>query len=251
MPRYFLELSFKGTNYSGWQIQQNANSVQAVINNALTVLCGKETECTGCGRTDTGVHAKQFFAHFDAYELNDPDQFLYQLNAILPVDVAIHKLHKMHEEAHARFDAIARTYQYFIHHEKNPFVNEYSWYRSFELDLEKMNEACKLLYSYNDFSCFSKSRHQQKTNVCNIEHALWTKNEDQLLFTITANRFLRGMVRAVVGTMMQIGTNQISVDEFEKVLQSKDRREAGASVPAHGLFLTRIVYPYPESSILK
>ncbi len=248
MPRYFLELSFKGTKFSGWQIQDNANSVQAEINKALTILCGADTECTGCGRTDTGVHALQFFAHFDTAIIEDEKQFLFQLNSILPIDIVIHQLHALHDDAHARYDATARTYQYFIHQKKNPFINEYSWHRSYDFDLEKMNDACKLLFEHHDFSCFSKSNNQQKTNLCNIEYANWSKQNEIIVFTITANRFLRGMVRAIVGTMLQVGTDKMSNKEFNEVLKQGDRKEAGASVPAHGLFLTKISYPYLQSS---
>ena len=248
MPRYFLELSFKGTKFSGWQIQDNANSVQAEINQALTVLGGKPTECVGCGRTDTGVHALQFFAHFDLKEMKEEQQFLFQLNSILPLDIVIHQLHPLHEDAHARYDARARTYQYFIHQSKNPFINEYSWHRSYDFDLKKMNEACHLLFAHEDFSCFSKSNNQQKTNLCTITKAEWTKQNELLVFTITANRFLRGMVRAIVGTLLQVGTDKMSVDEFNEVLIKGDRKEAGASVPALGLFLTKIVYPFLETS---
>lgn len=248
MPRYFLELSFKGTKFSGWQIQDNANSVQAEINKALTILCKQPTECTGCGRTDTGVHALQFFAHFDSSENLSAPSFLFQLNSILPLDIVIHQLHELPADAHARYDATARTYQYFMHQQKNPFVNEYSWHRSYDFDLERMNEACKYLFTHNDFSCFSKSNNQQKTNLCTIEQAIWIKHNDMVIFTITANRFLRGMVRAIVGTMLQVGTGKMSLDEFNRVLQLGDRKEAGASVPAHGLFLTKISYPYLKAS---
>ena len=248
MPRYFLELSFKGTKFSGWQIQHNANSVQAEINKALTVLCSTPTECTGCGRTDTGVHALQFFAHFDGVEIKDEKHFLFQLNSILPLDIAIHQLYLLHDDAHARYDARARTYQYFINQSKNPFINDYSWHRSYDFDFVKMNEVCELLFAHSDFSCFSKSNNQQKTNLCTIEKAEWTKQNHLVLFTITANRFLRGMVRAIVGTMLQVGTNKMTMAEFKEVLIKGDRKEAGASVPAHGLFLTKIVYPFLESS---
>ena len=248
MLRYFLELSFKGTKFSGWQIQDNANSVQAEINKALTVLCGTPTECTGCGRTDTGVHALQFFTHFDISEMKDAQQFLFQLNSILPFDIVIHQLHLVHDDAHARYDARARTYQYFIHQNKNPFINEYSWHRCYDFDLMKMNEACQLLFSHEDFSCFSKSNHQQKTNLCNITEAKWVRQNDLIIFTITSNRFLRGMVRAIVGTILQVGTNKMRMDEINNVLKTGDRKEAGASVPAHGLFLTKIDYPYLQSS---
>lgn len=248
MARYFLELSFKGTNFSGWQIQDNANSVQAEINKALTVLCGTPTDCAGCGRTDTGVHALQFFAHFDAAEMQDERQFLFQLNSILPLAIVIHQLLLLHDDAHARYDARARTYQYFIHQTKNPFINEYSWHRGYDFDLMKMNEACQLLYAHSDFSCFSKSNNQQKTNICSVDKAVWTKQNERIIFTITANRFLRGMVRAIVGTMLQVGTNKMSIDEFKRVLIKGDRKEAGASVPAHGLFLTKIIYPFLEGS---
>ncbi len=244
MPRYFLELAYKGTHYHGWQEQINASTVQEHLNKALSILCRTPIETLGCGRTDTAVHATQFFAHFDSVDELAQTQFLFQLNAILPIDIVIHQLHRMNDDTHARYDATARTYQYFMHQQKNPFVNEYSWHRSYDFDLEKMNEACKYLFTHNDFSCFSKSNNQQKTNLCTIEQAIWIKHNDLVIFTITANRFLRGMVRAIVGTMLQVGTGKMSLDEFNRVLQLGDRKEAGASVPAHGLFLTKISYPY-------
>lgn len=244
MPRYFLQLSFHGQKFHGWQIQENAHSVQAALNQALKVLLGKETETTGCGRTDTGVHAAKFFVHFDAGQITDEKDFVYHLNCLLPFEIAVQRMIEVGADAHARFDATSRTYQYFIHQSKNPFLNDSSYFFPFEVDMKLMNEAAEILLSHDDFSCFSKTRTQVKTNICKISQAFWSKQNEQLVFEITADRFLRNMVRAIVGTLLEVGEKHISLSEFTEIIENKKRSGAGASVPGHGLFLTDVRYTY-------
>lgn len=244
MPRYFLQLSFHGGKFHGWQVQDNAHSVQAEVNNALKTLLGKTIETTGCGRTDTGVHALQFFLHFDADVVENETDFVYHLNCLLPFEIAIQRIISVGENCHARFDATSRTYRYFIHRRKDPFLNDVSHYFPFQVDMEKMNEAAAILKEHHDFSCFSKSRTQVKTNICKISAAGWTMKEDQLVFEITADRFLRNMVRAIVGTLLEVGEGHTSISEFSEIIENKQRSGAGVSVPGQGLFLTRVTYPY-------
>lgn len=244
MPRYFITLSFNGTNYHGWQIQKNAYSVQAELNDVLSKLIGQSIEVTGAGRTDTGVHALEMVAHVDLKnEIEKPVELMQVLNGMLPKDIAILGFRKVRPESHARFDAISRSYVYKMHARKDPFKNSTSWFYPYELDFKAMNEACKTLFKYADFGCFSKSRTQTKTNLCKITNASWGFSENTMSFTISADRFLRNMVRAIVGTMIEIGRKNISLKEFEKIIQSGDRRKAGFSVPAHGLYLTSVKYP--------
>jgi len=244
MPRYFLQLSFHGKKFHGWQIQENAHSVQAELNNALKTLLGAETETTGCGRTDTGVHASKFFAHFDAGEIKDEKDFVYHLNCLLPFEVAIQRIIKVADDAHARYDATSRTYRYFIHKTKNPFLNDTSYYFPFPLDIALMNQAASILMDHTDFSCFSKTRTQVKTNICKIVSAHWEQQGEQLVFEITADRFLRNMVRAIVGTLLEVGEGHFSVSDFTEIIENKKRSGAGASVPGHGLFLKNVTYTY-------
>lgn len=247
--RYFLELQYKGTNYAGWQIQDNAIAVQQKLNEALSVLLQHNTDTIGCGRTDTGVHATQFFAHFNVEEaIADADKFLFSLNGMLPLDISIIDLHMVTEKAHARFDATERSYQYFIYQTKNPFLKDNAMFFKRSLNIELMNEACKLMMTFDDFSCFSKSNTQTKTNICKITHANWIIDNDLLIFSITADRFLRGMVRAIVGTLLLLGDGKISLVEFEKIIEGKNRSRAGVSVDAHALYLTSIKYPYINST---
>jgi len=198
----------------------------------------------GAGRTDTGVHAKQMFAHFDSEETLKNDFLVNKLNAYLPKDIVVYKIIPVSEEAHARFDATKRTYEYHIHTYKNAFENESSWYLHQHLDLEKMNEASEILFEHEDFQCFSKSNTDVKTYNCKIVEAHWERNNEKIIFTISADRFLRNMVRAIVGTMVEIGSGKKNIDDFKKILESKDRNQAGPSAPAHGLYLTQVKYPY-------
>lgn len=242
--RYFIELAYKGTNYHGWQIQPDAISVQETINKCLSILLNSTIDIVGAGRTDTGVHAKQMFAHFDYENEIDSHQFIHKLNSFLPKDIVIYTIHKVSDESHARFDATKRTYEYHIHTKKDAFDNEGSYQFNLPLNLDKMNEACSILFKHNDFECFSKVNTDVRTFNCVIFEANWKRNENKLVFTISADRFLRNMVRAIVGTMISVGTDKISLTDFEKIIESKDRSQAGFSVPAHGLYLTKIEYEY-------
>ncbi|MDN3550277.1 tRNA pseudouridine(38-40) synthase TruA [Mucilaginibacter aquaedulcis] len=257
--RYFIELAYDGTNYHGWQIQQNAVSVQEELNKALSTILRQPVETTGCGRTDTGVHAKEFFAHFDV-EVNDtwspgdePSVINHQpdlsgkvrgLNSILPPDIAIKNIIPVNTAAHARFDATQRSYQYHIHFHKDPFLLGCSWQVRDMPDLQLMNRAAAIIMEYIDFSCFSKSNTQVKTNNCKITRAEWVKTDQGIVFHISAGRFLRNMVRAIVGTLMMVGKGEIAPEAVRQIIESKNRSNAGTSVPACGLYLTEVKYPY-------
>ena len=246
--RYFIEIAFDGGAYHGWQIQSNAVAVQEVLEKALATLLRKPTATVGCGRTDTGVHAKQLFAHFDwestVFPLEERE-FLHRLNALLPHDIAAKRLIAVAPDAHARFDAVKRSYEYHVHLHKDPFLHGRSWLLRGAPDVSAMNEAASLLHQYEDFSCFSKSNTQVFTNNCRITHAEWQwTGNNRLVFHISANRFLRNMVRAIVGTLMEIGRGEQAPEHMHSVIQSKDRAAAGTSVPACGLYLTKVEYPY-------
>lgn len=241
--RYFIELSYNGKGYHGWQNQPNAISVQQVLEEALSVLLRAKIEVVGAGRTDAGVHATQMFAHFDSESEINNANLVYKLNAILPKDVAVQNIFRVKDDAHARFDAISRTYRYKISRVKNGFTYDFSYLHQLLLDVEKMNEASKILLQYRDFQCFSKSNTDVKTYYCNIKNAGWAQENNELIFTITADRFLRNMVRAIVGTMIDIGLGKIEVEDLHNIIASKNRSEAGFSVPAHGLYLEEITYP--------
>jgi tRNA pseudouridine38-40 synthase len=242
--RYFIEFAYNGKNYFGFQVQPNAISVQETLDKALSLLTRQTIEIVGAGRTDSGVHAKQMFAHFDANELSNIPKLIQGLNSFLPQDIVIYKIQIVHDEAHARFDAISRTYQYHIHTFKDAFINEGSWYVHQKLDIDRMNQAAEILLEYTDFECFSKVHTDVKTFNCKITEAFWTTYENQLVFTISADRFLRNMVRAIVGTLINVGIHKFSIDDFRKVIESKNRGKAGFSVPAHGLYLVAVQYPY-------
>ena len=245
--RYFLKLAYNGKNFHGWQLQDNAITVQQVLNEIMSIYIGETIELTGCGRTDTGVHAKEFFAHFDMSRLlsdEEKTKAIYKLNCFLKKDIVIYDIITVNPEAHARFDATSRTYNYIIYRNKNPFNTEPSYYYPFKLDVELMNRGAALLFNYTDFSCFSKSNTQVYTNNCTIMEAYWKQNEDELIFTIKADRFLRNMVRAIVGTMLDLGNGRISIDDLKNIIENKNRSDAGFSVPAHALFLTKVEYPY-------
>lgn len=242
--RYFIEFAYNGKNYHGWQSQPNASSVQETLSKAITVILRSEIELMGAGRTDTGVHAKQMFAHFDTEENLETDFLAAKLNSYLPKDIVIYRIIPVSEEAHARFDAVKRTYEYHIHTYKNAFENESSWYVFQKLDLEKMNKAAKMLFDFEDFQCFSKVNTDVKTYNCKIMEANWQQKDEKLIFTIAADRFLRNMVRAIVGTLVEIGSGKKVLEDFKNIIESKDRTQAGTSVPAHGLYLTKVEYPY-------
>lgn len=245
MPqRYFLQLSYKGTHYHGWQVQPNAVSVQEVMEKALSTILREKIAVVGAGRTDTGVHASYFILHFEV-ENTIPKKFdvVYKLNSFLPEDIAVQQCHAVSEEAHARFSAISRTYHYFISTRKDPFATETSYRYLQPLDVEKMNDAARMLFDYKDFTSFSRLHTDVKTNNCKIYEAHWKTDGTQLVFIIKADRFLRNMVRAVVGTLLEVGKGKLSIDEFREVIEMKDRGVAGASAPAQGLFLVDIEYP--------
>ena len=244
MQRYFLQLSYKGTKYHGWQVQPNATSVQGIIENALSTLLREKISVVGAGRTDTGVHALFFVLHFDTEnEHIETENIVYKLNRFLPSDIAFQRLWKVKNDAHARFDAVSRTYHYYISKEKDPFTTETSYTYTVSLDKDKMNEAAKILFEYDDFTSFSKLHTDVKTNNCKIFHAEWKEEGTQLVFIITADRFLRNMVRAIVGTLLEVGKGKLSISEFRSIIEQKDRGAAGTSVPAEGLFLVNIKYP--------
>ena len=241
--RYFIELSYLGKNYHGWQLQPNAVSVQEIIEKALSLLLKNTIKIVGAGRTDTGVHARQMYAHFDVEKSQDTHQLKNKLNSFLPFDIAIHQIIPVVDQAHARFDAVQRSYQYFIHQEKNPFIEDTSYLITKKLDIEVMNKAAKLLLSFKDFKSFSKTHTDVKTYICKIENAKWEVIDNQLVFSISADRFLRNMVRAIVGTILDVGLHKISVDEFVSIIEARNRQKAGFSVPGKALFLTKIKYP--------
>ncbi len=245
--RYFIKLAYNGKNYHGWQMQDNAITIQSVINDALSKLLEEEINVTGCGRTDTGVHAKEFYAHFDINKIlnkNDWDNIVFKLNNFLDDSIVIFNIIPVKPDSHARFDAISRTYQYFITRQKDPFDNDFSYYVYGDINIDLMNEGAKILYEYEDFTSFSKLHSDVKTNNCKILKTKWVEREDKLIFTITADRFLRNMVRAIVGTLLDVGKKKISLKDFRKIIESKNRSDAGYSVPAKGLFLTKIKYSY-------
>jgi tRNA pseudouridine38-40 synthase len=245
MNRYFIELSFKGSAYHGWQLQPNADTVQKQVNHALSILLKESIETTGAGRTDTGVHARFFVAHFDSDQLimAMKSRFMFGLNSILPKDIAVKDIYLVKPSAHARYDAFSRTYEYRISRKKDPFENDFSWYYPHPLDIELMNQASEKLLSHSDFTSFSKLHSDVKTQICSIMNARWEIRDTMLIFTIVADRFLRNMVRAIVGTLIGVGRAKISTAEFEKIILARKRSESSPSVPAKGLFLTGINYP--------
>ncbi|RKR85718.1 tRNA pseudouridine(38-40) synthase [Mucilaginibacter gracilis] len=278
--RYFIELAYNGTNYHGWQTQPNAITVQQVLDKALATLLRTPIETVGCGRTDTGVHATQLFAHLDVeeymvhgasfvddsltnsepYTMNHelstmnhqpPSIKLKSLNSLLPYDVAVKRIIPVHAGAHARFDATLRSYEYHVHFEKDPFLHNLSWLMRDRPDVTLMNQAANMIMEYTDFSCFSKSNTQVKTNNCKISRAEWVTDGDKLIFHISADRFLRNMVRAIVGTLIMVGKGEIKPEAVRQIIESKNRSNAGTSVPACGLYLTQVVYPYLPPNPLK
>lgn len=243
--RYFIFISYKGTSYHGWQIQPNSVTVQKILENAISVVLNEKISTTGAGRTDTGVHALYFCAHFDSNspELINTSSLEFKLNRYLPQDISVLYIRKVLPDANARFSAISRTYKYFISRNKDPFLNNSSWYLHGDIDIDEMNMACKIMLNYSDFTSFSKLHSNAKTNICKIYSAEWKEVENQIVFTIKADRFLRNMVRAIVGNMVKVGFRKMSLGEFEEIILAKDRCKAGTSAPAKGLFLVEIEYP--------
>lgn len=244
MFRYFIHLAYDGTPFNGWQIQKNAPSVQETINRALFHLCKEEVNIVGCGRTDTGVHANNYYAHFDlSNNLTETGKLVAHLNHYLPREIVIYNLYPVPGDAHARFDATSRTYKYFILRKKDPFKQHYSYFYHGPLDINAMNEAANTLIQYRDFTSFSKVNTDVNTFICQITEAFWKTDENMLVFQISADRFLRNMVRAIVGTLLDVGKQKISLPQLRQIIESKNRSNAGYSVPAKGLFLENIDYP--------
>lgn len=241
--RYFLRLSYHGKEYHGWQRQPRAISVQQVIEDSLSTLLRTTTAIVGAGRTDSGVHASEMIAHMDVLGPLDTKKLLYRLNAFMPKDIAIQNVFPVKDNAHARFDAISRSYIYKVVQEKDPFQTDFAYFVTADLDVNLMNIAAKKLLQYTDFECFSKSNTDVKTYNCKLKEAVWVRNGEVLEFRITADRFLRNMVRAIVGTLLEIGKGQKNISDLDAIIASKNRSKAGVSVPAHGLYLTKIIYP--------
>ncbi|MCD6020204.1 MAG: truA [Bacteroidetes bacterium] len=248
MPRYFIQLAYNGTNYNGWQVQDNTpNTVQQILQEKLSMIIGHTIEVVGCGRTDAGVHAKDYYAHFDSEktDLHETDaNYVYKLNKVLPFEIAIKKIIAVKGETSARFDAEKRTYEYLVHRRKDPFLFDRSLYVFGELNVEAMNEAAAYLLTVTDFTSFSKVNTQAKTNNCDVTFAQWiVQNDNEFVFKITANRFLRNMVRAIVGTLLEIGKGKMTLEEFKTIVGNKNRSDAGMSAACHALYLTDIQYP--------
>ncbi len=241
--RYFLKLGYHGKNYFGWQKQPEQISIQEVIERCLSTLLRAEIEVVGAGRTDTGVHAKEYVLHFDSKSLKNTADFLFRLNSFLPKDIAVYELIETIPEAHARFDAVLRTYEYKVIVGKNPFWNDLAYQVFKTPNMEKMNQAASYLIGNQDFQSFSRTGSDVKTYFCEIKEAFWIKEDDILTFRITANRFLRNMVRAITGTLLEVGYDKISVNSMPEIIERKNRAFAGPSVPARGLYLTKIEYP--------
>jgi tRNA pseudouridine38-40 synthase len=243
--RYFIFISYNGTSYHGWQIQPDSVTVQQVLEDALSVVLNEKIATTGAGRTDAGVHAMVFCAHFESIseDLSLVKNLIFRLNSYLPKDISVYSIRRVLPDANARFSAISRTYKYYISKIKDPFFDSSSWYLHGNIDITAMNEACTLLFKYSDFTSFSRLHSDTKTNICKIYQAWWEEADTRLVFTITADRFLRNMVRALVGTMIDIGFGKMNIIDFVEIIESKDRSRAGKSAPAKGLFLTGIEYP--------
>jgi tRNA pseudouridine38-40 synthase len=245
--RYFFEIGYNGTLYHGWQIQPNAVAVQEVLNKALSTFFRQDVETIGCGRTDAGVHASQFFLHVDLereLDLNLSEKIIRSVNSLLPQDIALINIHLVSANAHARFDASSRSYQYHIHFKKNPFKTNLSWFFTPELNIEAMQKGAEIIKQYDNFGAFCKSNADNFTNICSINHSYIEEVPNGLIYHVSANRFLRNMVRAIVGTLIDIGKSKIEAEDIHQIIKSQNRSEAGASVPACGLFLTAVKYPY-------
>lgn len=242
--RYFVHLAYNGANYCGWQTQPGLPTVQQTLEGALSTLLRQPVSIVGCGRTDTGVHASDFYAHFDTPQpIDDPDRLAFKLNSFLPPDLAIFAIRPVPPNAHARFDAVARTYQYHVSDRRLPFRQGLYSRIYFSPDLDRMNEAAALLLGYDDFTSFAKLHTQVKTNICHLTLARWSREGDELVFTIRSNRFLRNMVRSVTGTLLDVGRGKLTLDGLRQIVECKDRCAAGVSMPPEGLFLTLVEYP--------
>ena len=241
--RFFFEITYNGKNYNGWQSQHNGVGVQTVVEDALSKLLREPVKIVGSGRTDTGVHCEQQYFHADIEKEFETETLLMKLNAFLPKDIFIPSIRKVKPDASARYGALERTYRYEITREKNPFLDGLAWHFFKTIDVDAMNKAAAMLLGEHDFECFSKVKTDVNHFLCDIKKATWKEEGEMLLFTITANRFLRGMVRAIVGTLLDVGTGKSSLKDFQHILESRDRKKAGANVPAQGLYLTKVKYP--------
>ncbi|MCH2198667.1 MAG: tRNA pseudouridine(38-40) synthase TruA [Flavobacteriales bacterium] len=242
--RYFLRLAYRGTNYVGWQIQPNGETVQGTIEKALQTYLRMEVKTMGCGRTDTGVHASEFYLHFDFESLEDPAQLVYKLNHLLPEDIAIFNCIPVGDDDHARFGASQRTYHYFLHRRKDPFLKGQSTYTIYDFDLDLMNQEAEWLKSVKDFGAFCKAGGSQHTTICDLTECVWKQENHRFIFTVSADRFLRNMVRSMVGTFIDLGRGKITSEEFRAIVNSGERKNAGTSVSPDGLFLARVKYPF-------
>lgn len=243
--RYFIFISYKGTSYHGWQIQPHSVTVQKILEEALTIILEEKIKTQGAGRTDTGVHARMFCAHFDSRfaDLAKREGLIHRLNSFLPEDISVNSVRSVVPDASARFSALSRTYKYYVTRVKDPFLSGSSWYLYGDIDVGSMNKAGKMILNYNDFTSFSKLHSGSKTNICKVYDASWSESGNNLIFTIKADRFLRNMVRAIVGTLVRVGLGKIPPEEITTIIEAKDRGKAGQSAPAKGLFLTNIEYP--------
>lgn len=241
--RYFFEIAYHGGHYNGWQSQHNAVGVQTIVENVMSKMFRTDVSITGSGRTDTGVHCEQQFFHVDLEKAFDPELLMQRMNSFLPRDIAIKSIRAVQSDASARYDAIERVYRYQINRAKDPFLEGLSWHFFKPVNVEAMNRTAASMLGERDFECFSKVKTDVNHFICDIRRAGWMEKGNALIFTVAANRFLRGMVRAIVGTLLDVGTGKITEREFVSILQSRDRRKAGANVPAHGLYLEKVKYP--------
>lgn len=250
MSRYFIHLAYNGANYCGWQTQPGLPTVQLTFEEALSTLLREKIAVVGCGRTDTGVHASDFYAHFDSNSVFDSSQLAFKLNSFLPADLAVFEIFNVKENAHARFDATARTYQYHVSDRRLPFRQGLYSRIYFSPDIQAMNEAAKVLMEYEDFTSFAKLHTQVKTNICHLSLAHWDTVGEELVFTIRSNRFLRNMVRSVTGTLLDVGRGKLSIDDLRRIIEQKDRCAAGVSMPPQGLFLTKVDYNFNDIRVI-
>ena len=241
--RYFIEIAYNGKNYFGWQRQPEQITVQQILEETISTLLRAEIKITGAGRNDTGVHAKQLFAHFDFDEIENFDEFIFRMNSFLPKDISVKNIFEVKDNTHARFDAVEREYEYVISLGKDPFSQDFTFQIHNVPNVALMNQAAEMLLAHRDFQCFSRSKTDVKTYNCTIVKAFWEAKDNRLIFTIAADRFLRNMVRAIVGTLLDVGYGKTTLEDFKAILKSKSREEAGASAPAHGLYLTKVIYP--------
>lgn len=241
--RYFIEIAYNGKNYFGWQRQPEQITLQQILEETISTLLRAEIKITGAGRTDTGVHAKQLFAHFDFDEIENFDEFIFRMNSFLPKDISVKNIFEVKDNTHARFDAVEREYEYVISLGKDPFSQDFTFQIHNVPNVALMNQAAEMLLAHRDFQCFSRSKTDVKTYNCTIVKAFWEAKDNRLIFTIAADRFLRNMVRAIVGTLLDVGYGKTTLEDFKAILKSKSREEAGASAPAHGLYLTKVIYP--------